>query len=67
MIYSLIFQICLGSGQCFTIAQEQMFSALEDCDQMAVIVLNQNIDRARRGEVPPHTADYQCIAWGVRG
>jgi hypothetical protein len=67
MIYSLIFQICLNSGQCFTLSQEQMFKNINDCDSMAVVVLNQNIQRVTRGELPPHTADYQCIAWGVKG
>lgn len=58
---TLVFLVCYGV--CEQVANESIFRTKEECEAVAEEIIQDNMEAARRKEVPPHTADYQCINW----
>lgn len=63
---TLFFLICTAADGCFPVANENIFFSVEDCRKTAEEVIKMHQEEAALGKIPPHTADYQCIHWGLK-
>jgi hypothetical protein len=61
---TLIFLVCLPTGDCSTSAPDVLFINEGQCEVAAQNILLETQIKTSRGELPPHTARYQCISWG---
>lgn len=58
---TLVFLVCYST--CEPVANSNIFRTKEECQAVAEEIIQDNMEAARREELPRHTADYQCINW----
>jgi len=63
---SLIFLICTMNGQCHTVSPQFVFYNKDDCERVAVTIMEENQAAEDRKELPLHTADFVCYYWGEK-
>lgn len=62
---SLVFMVCaIGSTDCKTLATEQMFTSMRQCEGMAELIMIEAQQAVDRGDIAPHTAAFICVEWG---
>jgi hypothetical protein len=61
---SLVFMVCAVGIECKTLATEQMFSSVQQCEGMAQLIMLEAQQAVDRGDIAPHTASFICLEWG---
>jgi len=63
-MFSLVFMVCMAGGVCISVAPEQVFTTVSECETMAYAIVDENKNRVLRGELPAHNQQFMCVAWG---
>lgn len=63
---SLIFLVCTLNQECKTISPEYVFTNMDDCERVAITLMEENQAAEDRKELPLHTADFVCYYWGEK-
>lgn len=64
MFASVIVVCSMLNGQCALVANG-LYRTEEQCNQVSQLTIENNMERAERGEFPPHMAFYTCIDFGI--
>lgn len=59
---TLVFLVC--SQQCVSIVHPQLYKTYEECETVAVAIIDKNKQDMEKGLLQPHKADFRCIGWG---
>lgn len=62
-MFSAVYLVCMLNQPCLFAVDNQPYSTIDDCRSAAEATIGNNTLRAQRGEIPPFTAEYQCISW----
>jgi hypothetical protein len=60
---TLIFLLCTES-MCFTQGPPDLFSSIQQCEDVGMSVIIENYKEAELGRLPKHRAVFKCIDWG---
>jgi hypothetical protein len=61
---SLVFLLCLSTGECSTTATDAVFSSEEQCHETALAIIEAGQQAVLNGELIAHRAIYRCVNWG---
>jgi hypothetical protein len=61
---TLIFLICLPTGECSTTGPEVLFATEEQCVLAADGLITSSEMKVASGELPMHSVVFQCVPWG---
>ena len=62
---TLVFLICMNTGQCIQNGPSAVFPDMATCKTTADMILDGVNAQVVRGEIPPHVSIYKCIDWGT--
>lgn len=62
-MFSAVYLVCILGDPCVTFVDRPTYPTLEICRMEAAQIVLNNQERVKAGEAPPHTAEYQCVAW----
>lgn len=64
MITAVFLVLFLGTGEIQVIADQNVFTTMEQCNQYAEETKAIQQEKARQGVSDPHRAIHKCIEWG---
>ncbi len=62
-MFSAIYLVCMTGMPCQFFVDNNAYPTEEVCIEEAEGNIVRNSNRALMGEIPPFTAEYQCISW----
>ena len=62
-MFSAVYLVCVLNQECIFFVDKVIYPSIEVCQTEAKGIVENNQVRAMKGEAPPHTAEYQCVAW----
>lgn len=62
-MFSAIYLVCFIDGSCSFAVDQIAYPTHEACSKSAEANILRHQEDVKTGLVPPHQADYQCVAW----
>ena len=59
-MFSAVYLVCMANSPCMFFVDTIPYPTLEVCEQAAE---NNIVRNSSNPEVPPFTAEYQCVVW----
>jgi len=63
-MFSLVFLVCFNASECMTASETTVFKSIEECQQTAIRVADNNKKRVKTGAIRDFNYLYECVAWG---
>lgn len=62
---TLVFLACLPNGYCQSQSPPFVFTEMEECQNVASVLVEQALDAIDRGDMPVQMIRHKCIEWGT--
>ncbi len=63
MMFSAVYLVCFLDNTCTFFVDQIYYQNEEECRSSAENNIFNHQEAVKAGKAPPHTAEYQCIAW----